>query len=469
MIFGILIIIEISGQVYAWFHPSYDVLTLEPNNKLGWTLPPNLEFNYTGNEWYAREYSALNRINSLGFRDLERTEKKEEGVIRVGVLGASMITSKENSFEDTITQILEKKLNDYFKQKDGKRFEVLNFGGDAYGMGQPLIVYSEIARKFNLDYVVFYIADELHFWKTVGAGVCWALNDVVGQVLKVEGKERKVCYDVRPVFYLPENSFAELNAIFSLKAFQNFMVEIASWKKDSSFFTWEKYDQVIKDQTQAIKLEDIQKAVEKMKGVGLDLYAPKDFGQFQKDRNEVIKNLYGGKKVARRETGLFLKTKISEIKTAFKVAQNQFQKPEMIVEGLLTKYAPDNPLMPGLGNKNYPKFENVIFTNLKILSLIKDLVEADNARFGIADAVPFLTDGRLLKLPGLIVSDILQKLSKAYNVGYMPVGNALNERKKAGEVLQWKYDPHLNRNANAIIAEGMFQWVKNEIKGKRDD
>ncbi len=466
-ILGILVVIEILGQFYAWFHPSYDVLTLEPNNKLGWTLPPNLEFHYTGNEWYAREYSALNRINSLGFRDLERSEEKEEGVIRVGVLGASMITSKENSFEDTVPQILEKKLNDHFGRKNSKRFEVLNFGGDAYGMGQPLIVYSEIARKFNLDFVVFYVADELHFWKTVGSGVCWALNDVVGEVLSLEGEKKKVCYDVRPVFYIPENSFAELDAIFSLKLFQDFLIQVGKMKKQSTSFTWEEYNRVIKEQTEAIRLEDVQRIVQKMKSIGLTLYPPKDFEQFKKDRDEVIKNLYAGGKVAKRKTKLFLHTKFSEIKTAFKVAQNQSRKREMVTKGLLTKYAPDNPNMPGLGNKNYPKFEHVIFANLKILSLLNDLVEADNTKFGIADAVPFLTDGRLLKLPSFIVSDILQKFSKIYNIGYMPVGESLNERKKVGEVLQWKYDPHLNKKANMVIAEGMFQWVKKEIEGKK--
>ena len=61
-------LVEVAGQIYATFHPSYRVLRYVPEETLGWKLVPNLEFVYTGEHWYAREFSVPIKINSLGFR-----------------------------------------------------------------------------------------------------------------------------------------------------------------------------------------------------------------------------------------------------------------------------------------------------------------------------------------------------------------------------------------------------------------
>jgi len=68
-------LVEVVGQVYATFRPSYRVLNYVPEETLGWKLAPNLEFVSTGEHWYAREFSVPIKINSLGFRDLDRKQK----------------------------------------------------------------------------------------------------------------------------------------------------------------------------------------------------------------------------------------------------------------------------------------------------------------------------------------------------------------------------------------------------------
>ena len=88
---------------------------MAPSKNFGWTFPPNKEFTYTGRGWYSREFSTKNKINSLGFRDLERKYNKPEETIRIALLGASMIAGKESDFKDTIGQILKRKLNKVFK------------------------------------------------------------------------------------------------------------------------------------------------------------------------------------------------------------------------------------------------------------------------------------------------------------------------------------------------------------------
>ena len=61
----LLILLEFGGQIYAGFNPGYEVLWMYPHKILGWTFPPNSEYNYTGRFWYAREFSGYNKTNSI--------------------------------------------------------------------------------------------------------------------------------------------------------------------------------------------------------------------------------------------------------------------------------------------------------------------------------------------------------------------------------------------------------------------
>ena len=59
------LLIEIVGQIYVSFRPSYDVLRYVPEKIIGWKLAPNLNFISTDEYWYVREYSVPIKINSL--------------------------------------------------------------------------------------------------------------------------------------------------------------------------------------------------------------------------------------------------------------------------------------------------------------------------------------------------------------------------------------------------------------------
>jgi hypothetical protein len=60
---AISIVIEASGQIYAYFHPAYKVIPFEPHPILGWRFIPNSNHINTGLYWYAREFSAEVKIN----------------------------------------------------------------------------------------------------------------------------------------------------------------------------------------------------------------------------------------------------------------------------------------------------------------------------------------------------------------------------------------------------------------------
>src|SRR5215469_5518952 len=76
--------------------------------------------------WEAKEGENFIRINSLGMRDRERTLAPAEGVIRVALLGDSLVAAEEVPLENTMAQVLETRLQTALGSN--RTIEVLNFG-----------------------------------------------------------------------------------------------------------------------------------------------------------------------------------------------------------------------------------------------------------------------------------------------------------------------------------------------------
>ncbi len=102
------LIVEVGGQIYVFLHPSFKSLPFIPDPILGWRFIPNFKYTITGNHWYAREFSVEVETNSLGYRDLERIKDKKEKVVRIAILGNSMISAREVDFKNIASQLLEK-------------------------------------------------------------------------------------------------------------------------------------------------------------------------------------------------------------------------------------------------------------------------------------------------------------------------------------------------------------------------
>lgn len=91
-------------------------------------------------------------LNSLGFRQhREFSKNKKEGTIRIGVFGDSYTANGRMPAQYSFTEPL-----DYLLNKTGQKFEVLNFGVDAYGTDQIYLQYLQDGAKLDLD-LVFYI------------------------------------------------------------------------------------------------------------------------------------------------------------------------------------------------------------------------------------------------------------------------------------------------------------------------
>ncbi len=97
----------------------------------GWYLKPNVQGIFRKSC-----FESWVKINSQGFRDVEHSLAKPEGVYRIVVLGDSMTAALQVNLEETFSKVLEGLLNE---AEVGKRVEVLNLGMYSFGTDQEYL------------------------------------------------------------------------------------------------------------------------------------------------------------------------------------------------------------------------------------------------------------------------------------------------------------------------------------------
>jgi hypothetical protein len=115
----------------------------EPDAHLGWHHIPGATRHFTeeGDGWI--------EINSLGYRDRERSLARTDDTFRIMVLGDSMTEAAQVDWEDSYCAHLERRLND-----EGRRVEVLNCGVVGYSPLQELLLLQREGRRFQPDLVM---------------------------------------------------------------------------------------------------------------------------------------------------------------------------------------------------------------------------------------------------------------------------------------------------------------------------
>jgi hypothetical protein len=103
--------------------------------------------------WYHGEGGAYVEINSLGYRDVEHTKAKPEGVFRIAVLGDSFTEARQVALAQTFWKRLETKLN-ATSELDGRRVEAMSFGVGGYGTTQELLTLKSDVLDFLPDLVI---------------------------------------------------------------------------------------------------------------------------------------------------------------------------------------------------------------------------------------------------------------------------------------------------------------------------
>ncbi len=115
-----------------------------PIKGLDYELNPNAEKDFNNIRY---------KINSYGMRDDEPLENSDKSIIRIAVLGDSFAMGYFEKQENIFPIVLEKMLNDAFKD-EGQKFDVLNFGVDGYSTRQESLVLTHKALEFNPDLII---------------------------------------------------------------------------------------------------------------------------------------------------------------------------------------------------------------------------------------------------------------------------------------------------------------------------
>jgi hypothetical protein len=99
------------------------------------------------------------RFNRDGLRGEDRPYEKPPGVRRVAVLGDSMIAAVATEEENTAVGVLEDLLN---RSDPSVAWEVLSFGVSGSSTGQELVLYRELAWRYEPDVVLgaFFVGND---------------------------------------------------------------------------------------------------------------------------------------------------------------------------------------------------------------------------------------------------------------------------------------------------------------------
>jgi hypothetical protein len=406
----ISLVIEIGGQIYVYFHPSYKTLPFIPHPVLGWGFIPKSEHITTGSHWYAREFSVNIKINSHGFRDLERHIKKDKNTVRIAILGNSMVTARQIKFEKTAGQLLEKKLNRMISAKTGKKYEVLNFGVPGYGIDQMLLNWNHYASKFNPDYIFIYIFEK-NYLRTVSSA--WCQRGFLG----VDDFENRKCLNIRP---LP-----------SIDAKPPTILNQKNWSNIDSLET-------------SGKLKDILLFLEKLP---LQINLPSDYETFIFQQKKYIKKELNGKRIIKKPREIFLWDIYSNIKNKILLDKSQIEKNKL------------RQLHYSGQTEHFPSWNKTNIVNIKLLQDLGKSLK-NNEDFIIIDSFQFHNSSN----PTTQFSSMwLKTLSSFSRFGYIPLYEKLNESKKYGKSPRWKYDSHLNEIGNNIFADSMYNYLEEKL------
>ena len=433
----VAIVIEVGGQTYAHFHPAYKVIPFIPHPILGWRFIPNSDHIVTEDYWYAREFSAKVKINSHGFRDFERAMKKGKNTVRIALLGDSMISARQVDFEKTAGQLLEKRLNKEFGAKTGKKYEVLNFGVDGYGVDQMLLNWNHYASKFDPDFVFLYVFEK-NYLRTVSS--TWCQRGFFGIDNLKQGDNK--CLLIRPSIVLRDKPVSTYDLVSYLRQ-QGFNDRTRSL----DFYFIE--PKILEEIKELFELRKHQEILHYIKHLPFRTIPPRDYNRFIVEQEKYLKRHMNGKRMTRiREMvlGGFLSTSIHEIKEIFKPQR---------VESDWKKEA-----MYTTGNSDSLSWITTNLVNLKTLQVLGDQVLHSKSDFIIMDSFQFHNDSIP---PTEFASNWLKNLSQSFLYGYIPLYEELNLSRKQGISPRWIYDMHFNEIGNEIFANSMFNYLETKL------
>jgi hypothetical protein len=134
--------------VFRTAHPfGARVSWTEPDREIGWRFTPGREYWFFGEN----DHAITGHINSMGWRDRERTVRKRPRTYRIAVLGDSYVEAFQVEQDSTFTAIAERRLNATRAHDDA---EVMNFGRSGMSPTEESIVLERDVLPCHPDMVL---------------------------------------------------------------------------------------------------------------------------------------------------------------------------------------------------------------------------------------------------------------------------------------------------------------------------
>src|SRR5438093_13114132 len=97
------------------------------------------------------------QVNSVGFRDREHAIAKPSGVRRIVLLGDSFLEAIQVPFEQSVSSVLERRLNER-----SRTTEVINFGVSGLGTAREYLTLRECGLRYKPDLVLlFFVGNDV--------------------------------------------------------------------------------------------------------------------------------------------------------------------------------------------------------------------------------------------------------------------------------------------------------------------
>ena len=151
MVLFLVIGLEGATRLYMRANHGYDAQSFKPHPELGWTMVPDFEYLWSGNDPACVSFTVEIATNSDGFWD---DDANPDDVLKIGVFGDSFIEAKQVDFENRSTEVLEAALNDV-----GIPTEVYNYGVSNYSVGQNYLGYQHFSQQIDFDIAMILVSD----------------------------------------------------------------------------------------------------------------------------------------------------------------------------------------------------------------------------------------------------------------------------------------------------------------------
>jgi hypothetical protein len=196
---GLLLGEGLVGRVAPQVYRRPPVWQFDP--QLGWSHLPS-----SSGRLVSPEFDVEFRIDRASFRDRGFAQEKPPSIWRALALGDSFVEGWGVPVEASVSKRLEVELGTAFA---GRQVEVLNLGVAGYGTDQELLLYGQVGRRYQPDWVLlFFYGNDL--WNNAARkGIGAERGDKPHFVLGEDGQLRLTGVPVRRTPFWDEHAWEE--------------------------------------------------------------------------------------------------------------------------------------------------------------------------------------------------------------------------------------------------------------------